>query len=177
MDIYNTNEWFRNVSIAFLIFGLSFFTACKRTTTNVPQVHCAGLLNDSITANDSARIFMPNAFTPNGDGINDVFVPVAVHISTIDFTVYDAGMHEVFNSKVLNEGWKPSISSGPAFIFYYKVQAVTTSHKHIGLCGEFYRLSCLPAWLSASRLRFSDQIDPRYGFVLPTSERKLHPCF
>lgn len=54
------------------------------------------------------NLFTPDAFSPNGDGLNDVFIPVfQVDFEVIDyqFIIYDRWGRIVFQTKDLNEGW------------------------------------------------------------------------
>lgn len=49
---------------------------------------------------------MPGAFTPNGDGINDVFrVPPASETRLINFAVYDRWGNNVFATSNIGIGW------------------------------------------------------------------------
>ncbi|MFL5788863.1 MAG: PKD domain-containing protein [Flavisolibacter sp.] len=56
------------------------------------------------------RIFVPTAFTPNGDGRNDVFRPIAVGVSRIDyFRVFNRWGELVFSTTINGKGWDGSI--------------------------------------------------------------------
>ena len=46
---------------------------------------------------------MPDAFTPNGDGVNDIFNPVLVGANIIEFRVYNRWGNMVHNNP--KEGW------------------------------------------------------------------------
>ncbi|HET9056964.1 MAG TPA: PKD domain-containing protein [Chitinophagaceae bacterium] len=51
-------------------------------------------------------LFVPNAFTPNSDKLNDAFKPIAVGISQLEyFRVYNRWGQLVFNSTQLQKGW------------------------------------------------------------------------
>ena len=51
-------------------------------------------------------IYVPSAFTPNGDGINDIFRPVPVGITRIDyFRVYNRWGQLVFQTTRYMKGW------------------------------------------------------------------------
>jgi gliding motility-associated-like protein len=55
-----------------------------------------------------ADVFMPDAFSPNGDGINDVFLPVFhVDFEVINYTfiIFNRWGKEVFKTNNVNEGW------------------------------------------------------------------------
>jgi gliding motility-associated-like protein len=64
---------------------------------------------DSITITDSAcpqYVYVPNAFTPNSDGRNDLFRPVfAGAASGFRFSVYDRWGRQVFQSVDPYSGW------------------------------------------------------------------------
>jgi len=53
------------------------------------------------------NLFVPNTFTPNNDGINDVFIPVFEGVKLIDYEVklYDRWGTLVFESKDPSIGW------------------------------------------------------------------------
>ena len=55
---------------------------------------------------DPNSIFMPNTFTPNGDGINDKFLIRGKTLAGLKyFRVFDEWGQLVFETKQLNEGW------------------------------------------------------------------------
>ena len=52
------------------------------------------------------QVFVPTAFTPNGDGKNDLFRPIAVGISRIEyFRVFNRWGQLVFSTTVNGKGW------------------------------------------------------------------------
>jgi gliding motility-associated-like protein len=56
------------------------------------------------------QIFVPTAFTPNGDGKNDLFRPIPVGISRFDyFRVYNRWGQLVYSSTNLELGWDGKI--------------------------------------------------------------------
>lgn len=64
---------------------------------------------------------IPNAFTPNYDGINDVLVPIAngCRISSIHFQVYDRWGNLVFESNQMIKGWNGYYKGNPAIAGVY----------------------------------------------------------
>ena len=51
-------------------------------------------------------IFVPNSFTPNGDGLNDVFRPVLIGMKSLHFfKVYNRAGQLIFSTTVKNQGW------------------------------------------------------------------------
>ncbi len=70
------------------------------------ETGCEG--NDSIKVWVVAQpsYFVPNAFTPNGDGINDLLKPIAIGYSANNyFKVFNRFGEVVFFSKDFSEGW------------------------------------------------------------------------
>ena len=50
--------------------------------------------------------YVPTAFTPNGDGLNDIFRPTAVGIASMDyFRVYDRYGVMVYETNYMTKGW------------------------------------------------------------------------
>jgi gliding motility-associated-like protein len=55
-------------------------------------------------------IFVPTAFTPNGDGLNDVVRPIAVGMKQINyFQVYNRWGQLVFSTQMNGQGWNGMI--------------------------------------------------------------------
>ncbi|MEM9855924.1 MAG: gliding motility-associated C-terminal domain-containing protein [Bacteroidota bacterium] len=51
------------------------------------------------------RIYLPSAFSPNGDGLNDTFGPVGEGIDQFKLTVYNRWGEVVFHSQDIAEKW------------------------------------------------------------------------
>ncbi len=71
-----------------------------------------GLL--TVTVADCIALFVPNAFTPNGDGQHDVFKPVGTNIKKFEMTILSRTGQIVFNTHSLNDGWDGTIGGKPA---------------------------------------------------------------
>ncbi len=64
------------------------------------------MISDSIQVKIcDSRLFVPNAFTPNGDEINGVFLPKGVQIYNYNLTIYNKWGQQVFQSNDLRQGW------------------------------------------------------------------------
>lgn len=50
-------------------------------------------------------LYIPNSFTPNGDGINDVFIPVIKDELSYDFQIFDRWGNTIFHSTNDQEAW------------------------------------------------------------------------
>lgn len=72
-------------------------------------------------------MYVPSAFTPNGDNVNDVFLPASTGVDAEDFTfmIFDRWGKKIFESKEKTLGWDgTNIDSGepaPAGIYVWKL--------------------------------------------------------
>ncbi len=59
-------------------------------------------------------LYVPNAFSPNGDGINDVFRPVLIGMRSLKyFRVYNRGGQIMFSTNVQGQGWDGTYKGAP----------------------------------------------------------------
>ncbi|HXH18583.1 MAG TPA: gliding motility-associated C-terminal domain-containing protein, partial [Chitinophagales bacterium] len=95
------------------------------------QVVVSGMCEDNI--------FVPKAFTPNNDEINDKLYVRSLHIADLKyFRVYDRWGNKVFETSDQNEGWDGIYHSkkmNPA-VFVYGLEAVCTNGKTVRLKGN-----------------------------------------
>jgi len=100
----------------------------QNTTYTVRGKDASGCVGkDSVTVyffkEGHQKLFMPTAFTPNGDGLNDVFRPTFIGPSAdYDFRIYNRWGQLVFRSKVPGVGWDGTTNGTPqktdVYVFY-----------------------------------------------------------
>ena len=144
--------------------------ACKKNKTKEPPVtvHCENLVN-IVKPGDNARIDVANAFTPNGDGLNDAFRPFLINIQSTSLTVYDYKSKKVYETTQPDASWAPVFGVNPYAKFYYRIEATTNNGSTISKCGEVYMLSCFPSEMNRSSFTFQDQYTGN-GFTGVTAE-------
>jgi len=106
---------------------------CKSSDTVTIYLHC-----------DESQVFIPNSFTPNGDGQNDVFYPRGSGISTIkSFRIYNRWGELLFERDNINindaqNAWDGSYKGGSprADVYVYVIDAVCTTGAPINLKGD-----------------------------------------
>lgn len=79
-------------------------------------------------------IFVPTAFTPNGDGLNDVLVPVPVGLKGYDFfEIYSRWGERVFSTTQIGKGWDGNLRGRPqdSDTFVWMVQGTDFTGKRI----------------------------------------------
>lgn len=71
-----------------------------------------------------ARIFFPNAFTPNGDGLNDIFVYEASLLTSVRFSVFNRWGELLFVSEEIGTGWDGLYKgkAAPQGTYLYKLE-------------------------------------------------------
>ena len=68
-----------------------------------------------VKAYEGPTYYLPNAFTPNGDGLNDVFFPTPVGISSTEyFRVFDRFGSLMFQTREWMKGWDGTLKGKPA---------------------------------------------------------------
>lgn len=89
---------------------------------------CYGEDNIKVTIfKTGPEIFVPGAFTPNGDGLNDIIMPICVGIKQLNFfRVYNRWGQLVFSTSAFGKGWDGKISGTPQGTnnFVYMAQGV-----------------------------------------------------
>ena len=61
--------------------------------------------SDTMTVFLDAALYVPNAFTPNGDSYNDIFLAKGVEINTFEILIFDRWGEIIYTSDDLNAGW------------------------------------------------------------------------
>ena len=69
-------------------------------------IGCSDYDTVKLTVLNGPTFYTPNAFTPNGDGLNDIFMPSAAGIARLDyFRVYNRFGVLLFESHDIGKGW------------------------------------------------------------------------
>jgi gliding motility-associated-like protein len=82
---------------------------CRIADTRLP----CGSVTDTVNLtfeNCSCTFYIPDAFTPNYDGINDMFTPKPIcnldaMVSGYQLRIFNRWGQQVFNSRQVNAGW------------------------------------------------------------------------
>ena len=78
-------------------------------------------------------LYCPNAFTPNGDGINDVWKVRSETVSSIEIHIYDQWGELLFTSTNIENGWDGTYkgTKEPVGVYVYYVDAVMNDGQNI----------------------------------------------
>jgi gliding motility-associated-like protein len=75
---------------------------------------CADSAEVQVTAFDSAVVLMPTAFTPNGDLLNDFYLPYLYNAELVEIVIYNRWGELVYRSTQLEPGWDGRLHGEPA---------------------------------------------------------------
>ncbi|MBP9188799.1 MAG: gliding motility-associated C-terminal domain-containing protein [Chitinophagales bacterium] len=95
-----TNSTLQNPTHAYPAAGN--YTVCQ-TVTNADG--CTDSICKQIEVFEISILDVPNAFSPNGDGFNDIFLPVNYGLSDFEFRIYNRWGQLVFQSNDSSIGW------------------------------------------------------------------------
>jgi len=103
------------------------------------ELGCSGYDTIKVTVVNEAEFFVPTAFTPNGDGRNDIFRPVAVGYKGFNyFRVFNRYGQLVYNSNVLESGWDGTFNNQKADLgtYYWEMSFIDRFGKVSTLKGD-----------------------------------------
>ncbi len=90
---------------------------------------CADTVCKTITVADALLVNVPNAFTPDGDGINDDFRPIldGIDPESYSFEIFDRYGRSIFSTSNPGDAWNGNFSSGeevPLGVYVWKMMVV-----------------------------------------------------
>ncbi len=100
------------------------------TTVSEPGIYSIIAILDSCIATDTmvivscSEIWIPNAFTPDGDGFNDYFFPKCTNIEEFHMTLFDRWGTQVFETRDWTEGWDGRFNGeyAPVGVYTYLIE-------------------------------------------------------
>ncbi len=66
---------------------------------------CADTVIKYVIINDDYALYVPNAFSPNGDNTNDIFLPVGDGIQDYKMYIFDRWGDLIFYTEDITKGW------------------------------------------------------------------------
>jgi gliding motility-associated-like protein len=96
------------------------------------------------------KLFVPNAFSPNNDGVNDIFQPQGSFIQNLtgkpltefNLRIYDRWGELLFETNDFSKGWDGTVKTVPAEpgIYLYQIRATGYNHERFNYKGTFHLL-------------------------------------
>ncbi len=149
-------------------------TAYCTTCTATPLVHTVDT--------DSVFYFLPTAFTPNGDGINDIFFLLYNNlvVDSSSISIWDINGREVFSKNIgasaRTSGWDGTDMSGKkcgAGEYPVHVKLLTNKGTVVNVCACVNLLQYSGSCLNTKGITyyFPDQVNIDSGYVNQTNEQ------
>jgi gliding motility-associated-like protein len=100
---------------------------------------CADTTVHPIYIHGESTVFIPNAFTPNDNGLNDSFMPRLYGVLEFQMLIFDRWGNEIFKTSDLNEGWNGRVRGQGEIVqqdvYVYKIftkDLLHNDHSYIG---------------------------------------------
>jgi gliding motility-associated-like protein len=74
-----------------------------KASCNGPDTHYS--FSNIFEISHSLKLFLPDAFTPNNDGVNDVFIPKGKYVREFTMTIFNRWGEIVFHTDKFSQGW------------------------------------------------------------------------
>ncbi len=96
------------------------------------------ILLEEVEIIGAGEIAFPNAFTPNGDGLNDTFRPVSEGVIKYELLVYNRWGELIFTTKDLSAGWNGTVKGELAKpdVYVWKAMGNFTNGRSFELAGD-----------------------------------------
>ena len=167
-------------TLAFAIFCLGFL-ACNKSSDSGPNLQSCAANSPLIFQSGTSRVILPDAFTPNADGHNDVYRPITVDVDSVDFSmsIIQGGDAVIFQTHDMVSGWRGQTISGVnASPGRYEVDIkfrtqsglIKDTCNFVTLLGTNTSITPNCVITNGNTYHLEDQIDPAQGFTRPTQE-------
>jgi gliding motility-associated-like protein len=99
---------------------------------------CSDTVVKTVVVDSDFKLFVPNSFTPNGDGVNDVFMPKGRGLVKYKLSVYDRWGRLIFESHSFETGWDGQVydKNSSDDVYVWKINGVDVSGKVKELSGH-----------------------------------------
>ena len=111
-----------------LTLGLALLGYAGQAQPSSPNAGDLTLPTTALNAITGPEFVIPNAFTPDADGMNDLFVFQAYGFETIEFQVYARNGQRVFQTTSPDHFWDGTLPSGepaPQGVYVYYIVGTT----------------------------------------------------
>jgi len=90
-----------------------------------------------VIGESEVQFYVPNTFTPNGDGINDLFQVYGIGIDTISVDIFDRWGNSLMTWSGLENGWDGKIKNRLVQdgVYVYKIKGIDSNQKIINKIG------------------------------------------
>lgn len=85
--------------------------------------NCTDTISKKVKIEPEYRFWIPNTFTPNGDGLNDVFMPKGIGWLNYEFDIYNKWGQKIFSTNETQKGWDGTYKGQPCEqdVYVYRI--------------------------------------------------------
>lgn len=163
------------LSLAFLC--LSYLTTCTKDKIKDSCENNGMEISPKDYNQDSVIIFIPTAFSPEGDDLNESFRPFVFGLNINKFEVSkqknvlytESNIAENWNDR---NGWDGTDEDGDLCkdgVYNYKIEGRNATDGKFNISGEVSLIT--EDKNKACECKYEDMIDPVHGFISPTQEQ------
>ncbi len=120
-------------------YGAEFYQWNTGETTETIVIDSIGSYNVEVTSYEGCKstdtvqilwggapFYLPNAFTPNGDGLNDTFGPIPRYdyVNRYHMSIFNRWGQMIFETTDINQGWAGSYQGSPVMMGAYVYRIV-----------------------------------------------------
>lgn len=108
----------------------------------INEYGCADTAIDVIEMQQGYALYIANTFTPNDDGLNDVFKPSGISIATegYEFYIFDRWGNLIFKTNDFNKGWNGKANGGAELAqedtYVWKINTKSVAGESYRYCGH-----------------------------------------
>lgn len=101
---------------------------------------CVDAKNKCLEIKPEFTIYVPNAFTPDNNKINDMFTAVGINIIEFEMSIFDRWGEEIFYTNDITKGWDGAAKKGPEQakqdVYVWKIRALDIFNRNHNLIGS-----------------------------------------
>jgi gliding motility-associated-like protein len=135
--LFGTGDTSSTVNPTYIYKPVGDFKACLAASNSYG---CYDTACSSVDISVYSVFIIPNIFTPNGDGNNDIFTVFAKGLKSIDAEIYNRWGQKLYEWHTINGGWNGLTASGIAAAegtYYYIIKATMIDGKDYSKQGFF----------------------------------------
>jgi gliding motility-associated-like protein len=117
-------------TMADILTGNDGYKQCYRVVAIKSGDESVKSWSNEICFNFEPVVFVPNSFTPNEDGLNDVFKVVAGNVAIFEMSVYSVWGEKIFYSQSADKGWDGTYNGNKCPVGVYMVVINYSGNSH-----------------------------------------------
>lgn len=131
---YPFNQTLSGMEVQFQYPDTGVYSITQIVTT---EHGCMDTISGTVEVDPHYTFYIPNAFTPGNDGLNEVWIPQGESIRSFEMTIYNRWDQELFYSASLDNGWDGTFHGRkvPLGVYIYSISVIDIlgePHKYRG---------------------------------------------